>query len=57
MEKVTVTIKTGNAAFEENPNMEIARILRELANNLEADVQPGKLRDLNGNTVGTVEYE
>ncbi|USK62287.1 hypothetical protein [Peribacillus asahii] len=57
MEKVTVTIKTGNAAFEENPNMEIARILRELANNLEADVHPGKLRDLNGNTVGTVEYE
>ena len=45
-------ISTDNAAFEENPMTEIARILRELAKNLEDGRGYNTLRDSNGNTVG-----
>lgn len=50
-----IEIETGNDAFEgENKAFEIARILKELANNIEAINQPrnGALYDINGNTVG-----
>lgn len=58
MEKITITIKTGNSAFEENVSGEVARILRGLADKLENyHQQPTKLMDINGNKVGTVEYE
>lgn len=51
----TLTIKTDNAAFDEgDKGLEVARILRELANRLETQSQTsGTLRDANGNTVGT----
>ena len=56
MEKLTITIENlGNAAFEEDKNAEIARILRDLADKIENDNIPVKLRDINGNTVGEVE--
>lgn len=69
--RLTVTIETGNAAFEPDPNQETARILRKLAQNIDAElfrkgphlppdlenVDGHKLRDLNGNTVGQVEVE
>lgn len=52
----TLTIKTDNAAFSEDdggPETEIARILRNVADELEAGVTTNKsLRDYNGNTVG-----
>lgn len=54
-----LTIETENAAFEETPASEIARILRGLAEKLERDGVPDgpdncwRLRDVNGNTVGT----
>lgn len=47
-------IETGNAAFEEDPGHEFARILRKLADQLEAGDLNGyrKLFDYNGNAVG-----
>ena len=53
---LTIRIKTSNAAFQDgNREAEIARILRELAERIESDEYPAKLKDVNGNTVGTVE--
>lgn len=52
-----IYIDTGNAAFEDgNWKTEVARILRELAANIENYARPEKLRDINGNTCGKVEY-
>lgn len=53
--KFTVEIECDNAAFEAGPNEEIARILRDLADTLEAHPAAGgafPLRDINGNRVG-----
>lgn len=58
--KVTLTIKTGNAAFEDNPEIETARILRYAANRLANGTwmlncvkrDEKKLLDTNGNAVG-----
>ena len=49
----TLTISTDNAAFEDEPASEIARILRGLANDLEFNGEGGgRLYDVNGNRVG-----
>jgi hypothetical protein len=58
---LTIVIETDNAAFEDSPGAELARILREVADKLarHSEVQPGdsfKLRDLNGNTVGKADF-
>lgn len=48
-------IRTGNAAFDENKSEEVARILREVADKIEANgVQRHfqSIRDINGNDVG-----
>lgn len=47
-------IDTGNAAFEDNPGDELARILEELARDLRENglLEVENLRDVNGNTVG-----
>lgn len=56
---VKLTIKTDNAAFEDQSGMEVARILREAAGKVEN--WPGYsefaigLRDFNGNKVGEME--
>jgi sugar phosphate isomerase/epimerase len=50
----TLNIDTGNAAFDEDePNIELTRILREVIGHLNAWDTEGKIRDLNGNTVGS----
>lgn len=55
IEHISIRIETGNAAFEEHPAHEIARILRKLAAQFELDgLPPANLRDLNGNVCGTV---
>ncbi len=59
---VTITIKTDNAAFEDDPTHEVARILRKLADQMEESglFQSGlsrKLVDFNGNVVGQMEIE
>ena len=54
----SLEITCNNAAFEEGAHLEVARILRELADRLEADetIKQLKLRDVNGNTVGTARF-
>jgi hypothetical protein len=60
----TLKIETSNAAFADDPCGEVARILRELALDLEVGLlneerleagllDEGSVRDLNGNKVGT----
>jgi len=52
-----IEIKTDNEAFfEDNKNLEVARILEHLAHNLKMGYEPTRLSDINGNVVGTVEY-
>lgn len=49
-------IDTGNAAFDDGSlKLEVARILRDVADRLEVGAYVNKLRDINGNTVGSVE--
>lgn len=45
---------TDNAAFDDAPASETARILREIARKIEqaADLGGGPVRDANGNTIG-----
>ena len=59
---IRITINTDNAAFDEAPHIEVARILGDLCRRYSlADLVRGKepditLRDANGNTVGTAEF-
>lgn len=55
--RFTLTIETDNAAFDDAPASEIARILRQLANDMEQDGAPPSrfLFDANGNRVGVVD--
>jgi hypothetical protein len=46
-----VAIQTTNDAF--NDRFELPRILRELADRLDNDQVEGRLRDINGNMVGS----
>ena len=55
---LTVSIETDNAAFGDTSDealAECARILRVIAGAMEADNLSGKVRDVNGNTVGSWE--
>jgi len=60
---LTITINTDNAAFDEDPCHELARILRAYAHALESEPTVctlGKtrlLRDINGNPVGRATWE
>lgn len=52
----TIKINMDNSAFEDNPAIELQRILSELANGL-CIVHGGmeeSLRDINGNKVGNI---
>ena len=58
MKNITITINTENAAFEDGDgNIELVRILRDLASKVESGSNPETLRDINGNKVGTVIYK
>ena len=50
---LSITINTDNAAFDNDESTEVVRILRHLANTIES---AGGLRDVNGNTVGHMDY-
>ena len=56
MEKITLEIRTENAAFDNEPGIEIARILRQIAGRFEVlgDDSSGRIVDINGNKVGYV---
>lgn len=47
-----VSFKVDNAAFEGAPEVEAARILREIADKIEAGQFSGAVMDVNGNKVG-----
>jgi type II secretory pathway component PulF len=57
---ITITIKTGNAAFQDdNKNYELARILKEVVKKLENgySLEDINIMDINGNCVGNIETE
>jgi hypothetical protein len=56
MKKVTITINTENAAFEEdNCGIELARILRCIANSFEnVDIADCPIFDINDNKCGKI---
>jgi len=53
---VIIKINTDNAAFDEDYWAEVAFILQELSSSLTGGLSNGsrKIRDVNGNTVGSV---
>jgi len=61
-QRITVRITTGNDAFVEDPGAEVARILRDAADRVQASWHltervPStviKLLDINGNSVGSL---
>lgn len=48
-----LTIRCEGAAFDENMDEEVQRLLRLAADRIEIGVFTGSLRDSNGNTVGS----
>ena len=50
--KATITIEMDNAAFEDGPATELARILRALAKRVSDGPDYVPLMDVNGNKVG-----
>lgn len=51
-----VLVEIDNAAFDPEPAVELARILRELADRVERGQPSGLLRDVNGNIVGSSKF-
>ena len=53
-----LTIKTDNAAFEDDPTAEVARILRALADRMEgaSSDEAYLIHDINGNRVGQAAF-
>jgi hypothetical protein len=55
---VEIAFHSESAAFDENPSAECARIIRDIALDIEdsADYCEGNCRDINGNTVGSFSF-
>jgi len=45
--------ETGNAAFGDQPAIEVARLLRQTADGVAGGFKSGPVADINGNTVGS----
>ena len=56
MTRIEIGFDTENAAFEDTPEVEISRILQKLAHDIAAGREPGRIIDINGNSIGTVLY-
>ena len=54
--KFVINIECDNAAFAEDPEYEVSRILREVAKQVEDGFVTIYLRDTNGNPVGMAEF-
>jgi hypothetical protein len=53
--KCKINIEMDNTAFDEYPEVELNRILKKLAHDLDVEgLLNHSLRDINGNTVGTI---
>jgi hypothetical protein len=61
MADLKISLNTDNDAFYDDENLEVARILRNLADKIENNPVSGIggfiLRDINGNSVGDIEYQ
>jgi len=57
MAAIRITIATDNEAFQPSPLPETARILKELAERFELGEEVLRFQDINGNTVGDVDYQ
>ena len=57
MSTIVIKIHTDNAAFEDGGGSEVARILRQLADQFDSDgfYAFTVIRDINGNKVGTTD--
>ena len=58
--QATLTIRMDNAAFADSPGLELARILRDLADKAERGISDGdeyRAMDYNGNRVGSLIIE
>jgi hypothetical protein len=53
-DQIVIRIGTGNDAFSDDPQAEVSRILRDLADKCERGAMPDTLRDINGNKCGIV---
>ncbi len=53
-----IAFRSGSDAFQDCPTFETARILREIAEDIERSVSycEGNVRDVNGNTIGSFSY-
>ena len=51
---ITIDIQCDNAAFEDSPEQEVARILKELSEKIAYGLSDTNLRDINGNIVGNM---
>lgn len=62
-DKITITIETGNSAFDDNEGAAVANMLRDLASQFKdaGDLThmptAGAMRDPNGNTCGSFKIE
>lgn len=57
MKTFTVVIECENAAFEDDPHSEVARLLKDAARRFELGADVGPLIDSNGNCVGSFYLE
>ena len=55
MEQIRITINFGNAACQYPKN--VPKLLRAIADKFENGQEPGRVMDLNGNSVGKIEYD
>jgi hypothetical protein len=53
---INIKIFTGGAAFEDDYTFETARVLREIADKIEAGREPASINDINGNKCVRIEY-
>lgn len=57
MARMQIHFDLDNAAFDESPCGEVARILRDLADRMELGISDvTKISDTNGNRIGQAEY-
>lgn len=58
MERIIITIETGNDAFYESPTTELRRILHDLGDRVyDEGIFPDQIRDINGNVCGAVKVD
>lgn len=56
---ITIKLKTDSSTFQANlgyGDVEVARILREIADNLEQGITKKTILDINGNSVCNISY-